>query len=95
MKKSIALTISEKLEIIKSIDAGSSYTAIAQKNDTCIAQSTVANIKKDASKVQAFKKSMEMGFRKATSKMMKTGEYKNLNEALCMYVHCDCFVLDL
>ena len=45
----VALTIGEKLEIIKSISAGSSYTAIAEKYGTCNTQSTVASIKKDAS----------------------------------------------
>ena len=55
---------------------------------TCIA-------KKDASKVEAFKNLVEIGFRKATSKTMKTGQYKKLDKVLCMYVHCDCFVLDM
>ena len=64
------MTIEEKLEIIKSIDAGSSYTVIVGKHGTYIAQSTVANIKKDESKFEAFKKSTEISFRKATSKMM-------------------------
>ena len=73
--RKVALTISEKLEIIKSINAGSSYIDIAEKYSTCIARSTVANIKKDVLKVEAFNKSVEMGFRKATSKTMKTGEY--------------------
>ena len=73
--KKVVLTINEKLEIISSIDAASSYTVIAEKYCTCIAWSMVANIKKNASKVEAFKKSMEMGFWKATSKMMKIGEF--------------------
>ena len=66
-RRKVVLTIDEKLEIIKSIDAGLSYTVIAEKYG--IARSTEANIKKDSSKVEAFKKtSMEMGFRSATSK---------------------------
>ena len=69
--------------------AGPSNTVIAGKYSTCIARSTLANIKKDASKVEAYMKSMEKGFRKATPKTMKTGEYKKLDEALCMYVHCE------
>ena len=58
------LTIDEKLEIIKSTNAGASCTCavIAEKYGTCIARSTVGNIKKDALKVEAFKKSMEIGF---------------------------------
>ena len=91
----VALTIGEKSEIIKSIDAGLSYTDIAEKYGTCIAQSMVANIRKDVSKVESFNKSMEMGFRKASSKTMKTGKYIKLDKALRIYVHCDCFVLDL
>ena len=47
------------MEIIESIDAESSTTVIAEKYGTCIAESTVANIKKE---------SMEMGFQKAASK---------------------------
>ena len=39
------LTIDENLEIIKFIDAGSSYIVIAEKYG--IAQSTVANFKKE------------------------------------------------
>ena len=35
----------------------------------------VANIKKDVSEVEAFKKLMEIGFQKATSRMMKTGDW--------------------
>ena len=50
-RKKVMLTIDEKLEIIKSIDAGTSYTLIAEKYG--IVRSTVAKIKKDASKVQA------------------------------------------
>ena len=50
----------EKLKIIMSIDAGPSYTVIAEKYGTCIARWMVANIKNDVSKVQAFKKSKEM-----------------------------------
>ena len=42
----VVLTIDEKLEIIKSIDAGSSYTVAAEKD--VIAWSMVADIKKDA-----------------------------------------------
>ena len=72
--------IDKKLEIIKSIDAGSSYTVIAEKYG--VAWSTVANIIKGASKVEAFKKSMEMCFQEAASKTMKTGEYQKLDEAL-------------
>ena len=94
-QRKVALTIDEKLEII---DAGSSYTVIAGKYGTCIAQSTVANIKKDASKFKAFKKSMEISFQKATSKMIKTVKYKKIDKVLClyvcMYVYCECFVLD-
>ena len=71
------------------------YTAIVGKYSTCIAQSMVVNIKKNALKVEAIKKSMEMGSPKTTSKTMKTGKYKMLNEVLCIYVYCDGFVLDL
>ena len=49
-QRKVVLMIGEKLEIIKSINAGSSYIVIAEKHGTCIAQLTVANIKKDASK---------------------------------------------
>ena len=71
------------------------YCHIAEKYGTCIAQSMVANVKKEASKVEAFKKPMEMDFRKATSKTMNTGKYQKLEEALCTYVYCDCLALDL
>ena len=60
------LTIDEKQEINKSIDTRTSYTIIAENFG--IARSMVANIRKDASKVEAFKKrSIEMGYKKATS----------------------------
>ena len=54
--------IDKKLDIIESIDAGSSYMVKAEKYSTCIARLTGANITKDASKVEAFKESREMGF---------------------------------
>ena len=85
-RRKLALAIGKKLEIIKSIDAGSLYTVTAEKYDTCIAWSMIANTQKDVLKVKAFKKSMEMGFQKATSKTMKTGEHKKLDKALCMYI---------
>ena len=72
----VVLTFNKKLEIIKSIDAGSLYTVIAEKYSTCNAQLTVANIEKDASKVGEMKKSIEIGFRKATSKTMKISKYQ-------------------
>ena len=43
--RKVVLTIDEKLEIIKSISAGSSYTVVAEKDG--IAWLTVADIKKD------------------------------------------------
>ena len=93
-RRKVALTIDKKLEIIKSIDARSAYTVIVGKyrRYMYIAQWTVANIKKDASKFKTFKKSMEISFRKATSKMMKTGKYKKIDETLCMYV-CTCMCI--
>ena len=78
------LTIDKKLETIKSIDAGASYTLIVEKYG--IARSTIANIKKDALKVEAFKKkSMEMGFWKATPKTINNGEYEKLDKALYIW----------
>ena len=99
-QRKVTLTIDEKLEIIEFVDAGSSCTVRAGKYSTYmyIAQkSTVANIKKDASKFEAYKKSIEISFRKATSKVMTTGKYKKIDEALCMYkyVYWECFVLDM
>ena len=38
-RRKLVLTIDKKLEIIKSIDAESSYTVIAEKYGTCIVQS--------------------------------------------------------
>ena len=36
-QRKVALTIGKKLEIIKSMDAGSSFTVVAEKYGTCIA----------------------------------------------------------
>ena len=99
-QRKVALMINKKLEIIESIDAVSLYTIRAEKYGTYIAQLTVANIKKDALRFEVYKKSMEISFRKAASKMTKTGKYKRLmKRCVCMYVsiyvHCECFVLDL
>ena len=47
--RKVVLTVNEKLEILKSVNDGTSYTVIAEKFG--IAMSTVANIKKDAPQV--------------------------------------------
>ena len=53
-QRKLVLTIDKKPEIVKSINAGASYTCtctvIAEKYSTSIAQSMVAKIKKDVSK---------------------------------------------
>ena len=78
-RRKVVLTVNEKLDILQFIGAGTSYAVIAEKFG--IAKSTVANIKKDASKLEAFKKrTIEMGFKKATAKRMRVGEYEKIDE---------------
>ena len=49
-RRKVVLTTNEKLEIVKSIDTGTSYTIVAEKFG--IARSTITDMKKDASKVE-------------------------------------------
>ena len=75
------MTVDEKLEVLKFINTGMSYTVIAEKFG--IARSTLAKINSDASKLEAFKKrTIEMGFKKALAKMTRGSEYEKLNDAL-------------
>ena len=60
------MAVEEKLQILKSANNGASYTVITEKFG--IARPTEANVhvKKDALKLEAFKKrTIEMGFKKA------------------------------
>lgn len=62
-RKKVVLTIEEKLEIIESLKSGTSYAVISERYG--IGRSTVANIKKNSSKLETFKqKTVEMGFKK-------------------------------
>ena len=72
------MNVDEKLRTFKSVNYGTSYTLIVKKFG--IVRSMVANIKKNVSKLETFKKrTMEMGFKEATAKMMRVGEYKKLD----------------
>ena len=74
----------EKLDILQLIKSGTLYTSISEKFGIGI--STVVDIKKNASKLEAFKKkTVDMGFKKATAKTMKIGDYEKLDEALYMW----------
>ena len=82
--KKVVLTIEEKLEILESIKTGASYTVILERYG--IGTSIVADIKRNASKLEKFKpKTVEMGFKNATFKVMKIGEYEKLDEALYIW----------
>ena len=68
------LSVEDKLEILK-IDSGISYTIITLQYG--IGKSTVGNIKKNRSKLLEFKvKTVDMGMKKASLKVLKIGEYK-------------------
>ena len=78
------LGVEDKLEILKLIDSGTSYTIITLQYG--IAKSTVGNIKKNRSKLLEFKaKTVDMGMKKASLKLLKIGEYKELDEALYIW----------
>ena len=67
-RKKVALTIEEKFEILDSIKTGTSYTVISERYG--VGRSTVADIKRNASKLEKIKqKTVEMGFKKATFKV--------------------------
>ena len=62
-RKKVVLPIEEKLDILESIKSGTSYTVISERYG--IGRSTVADIKKNSSKLVTFKqKTVEMGFQK-------------------------------
>ena len=83
-RKKVVLTIEEKLEILDSIKTGTSYTVISERYG--VGRSTVADIKRNASKLEKIKqKTVEMGFKKATFKVMKIGEYEKLDKELYIW----------
>ena len=80
-RKRNVLTIDQKLEICKLVDAGTSYTIVSERYG--VGRSTVAGIKKKRLELEGFSKKMvDMGMKKP--KTMKLGEYQMLDEALCM-----------
>ena len=83
-RKKVVLTIDDKIDILQLLNSGTSYTIISDKYG--IGRSTVADIKKSASKLEAFKKKMvDMGFKKASAKTMKIGDYEKLDEAVYIW----------
>ena len=83
-RKKVVLTIEEKLEILVSIKTGTSYTVILERYG--VGRTTVADIKRNVSKLEKFKqKTVEIGFKKATFKVTKIGEYEKLDKALYIW----------
>ena len=80
-RRRLVLSVEDKLDILKLIEAGTSHSIIADRYG--IGKSTVGDIKKNKSRLEVFKKKTEdMGMKKACQKVMKFGEYKELDEAL-------------
>ncbi len=76
--------LKNKLEVLKLIDSGTSYSTITRQYG--IGKSTVGDIKKNRIKLEQFKKkTVEMGMKTANIKAMKFGEHKELNEALYIW----------
>ena len=83
-RKKVVLIIEEKLEILNSIKTRTSYTVISKRYG--VGRSTEADMKRNASKLEKIKqKTVEMGFKKATFKVMKIGEYEKLDEELYIW----------
>ena len=82
-RKRKVLTINQKLEIIKKLEAGTSQSKIGEEYD--IGQSTVLDIKQNKTKLESFSRKMvDMGMNKGT-KIMKVGEYEKLDQALYVW----------
>ena len=80
-KKRKVLSVEDKLEVLKLIDNGTSYSTITRKYG--IGKSTVGDIKKNRIKLEQFKKkTVEMGMKTVNIKAMKFGEHKELDESL-------------
>ena len=83
-RKKIVLSIEDKLEILELLQKGTSYTIVSEKYG--IGRSTVANIKKNESKLKVFKQRMtDMGVKSVDTKAMKLGTYEKLDAALYMW----------
>ena len=77
-RKRKVLTIDQKLEIIKKLEAGTSQSKIGEEYD--IGRSTVVDIKRNKTKLELFSRKMvDMGMNKGT-KIMKVGEYEKLDK---------------
>ena len=83
-RKKVVLTIEEKLEILGELKKGVSYTSISEKYG--IGRSTVADIKKNESKLREYKeRKTTFGFKKVQAKVMKSGSYELLDAALYIW----------
>lgn len=82
-RKRVVLSIDQKIEVLKLIDKGTSYTIIMEKFG--IGRSTVANIKKKRSSLMDFRRQMkEMGTVR-TVKTMKLSEDPKLDQAVLVW----------
>ena len=87
-RRKVVLSIDDKLEVIKMLKQGTSYTIIAEKYG--IGRSTVADIKKSESKLLDYKMKMAtMGVKVGEKKAMKTGSYELLDPALYCAAMCE------
>ena len=82
-RKRVVLSIKEKVEVLKLLDKGVSYTVIAEKFG--IGRSTVGDIKNNKKKILQFKSEMVgMGVKRPV-KAMKVGEDQQLDQAVFLW----------
>ena len=82
-RKRVVLSIDDKIEVLKLVDKGTSYTIIMEKYG--IGRATVSDIKKKRSSIMDFRRqTKEMGVGR-TVKTMKLGEDPKLDQAVFLW----------
>lgn len=77
-RKHETLTLNQKMEILRKIDSGVSFTDVAKQFN--VGRSTVYDIRKNRNKIENFVRTADSGIGRRQT--MKTGEYPQLEETL-------------
>ena len=79
-RKRVVLSLEQKLEVLKLIDSSTSYTVICEKFG--IGRSTVSDIKRNRTKLLAFRRELKEMGTKRNVKVMKLGDDPELEKAV-------------
>ena len=82
-RKRVVLSLEQKLEVLKLIDSSTSYTVICEKFG--IGRSTVSDIKRNRTKLLAFRRELKEMGTKRNVKVMKLGDDPELEKAVYIW----------